>query len=73
MVQLWRAHVPGPLRQSDDGIVFRSDPRVVIDTSASGWYSQMTEYVAPLELRGRSLVYYCGNSFSGIGAAERAR
>ena len=33
----------------------------------------MTEYAMELELPGRSLLYYCGNEFSGIGAAERVR
>ena len=59
--------------ESEDGIVFRSDPRVVVPTSESGWDSGMTEYAMELELPGRSLLYYCGNEFSGIGAAERVR
>ena len=59
--------------ESDDGIRFEVDPKVVVETSESGWDSEMTEYVCTLEQSGRDLLFYCGNHFAGIGVAERLR
>jgi predicted GH43/DUF377 family glycosyl hydrolase len=59
--------------ESSDGIHFTPDPKVVVESSASGWDSKMTEYVCTLEQLDRDLLFYCGNQFSGIGVAERLK
>ncbi len=59
--------------ESSDGIHFESDPRVIVESSDSGWDSKMTEYVCTLEQPDRDLLFYCGNQFSGIGVAERMK
>ncbi len=59
--------------ESEDGIHFESDPRVIVETSESGWDSVMTEYVCTLEQSDRDLLFYCGNHFAGIGVAERLK
>ena len=59
--------------ESDDGIRFEPDPRVVVDVSESGWDSVMTEYTCLLETPDRDLLYYCGNRFAGIGVAEQLK
>jgi len=59
--------------ESDDGIHFEPDPNVVIDASESGWDAVMTEYPCLVEQPDRDLLYYCGDTFAGIGVAERRR
>jgi hypothetical protein len=59
--------------ESDDGVNFDIDPRVIVETSESGWDSEMTEYVCTLEQDERSLLFYCGNRFAGIGVAEQLK
>ena len=49
--------------ESKDGIVFRSDPRVIVPTSESGWDSEMTEYAMELELPGAACSTTAATSF----------
>ncbi|MBN18831.1 MAG: hypothetical protein CL758_05070 [Chloroflexi bacterium] len=57
--------------ESIDGINFKIDPKVVIDTSNEGWDSDMTEYVCTINEQERELLFYSGNNFSGIGVAKK--
>ena len=59
--------------ESRDGINFEVDPKVVVDASESGWDAVMTEYPCIVELPDRDLLYYCGDTFAGIGVAERRK
>ena len=59
--------------ESSDGIHFEVDPKIIVESSESGWDSDMTEYVCTLEQPDRDLLFYCGNQFSGIGVAERMK
>ena len=59
--------------ESRDGINFDIDPNVVVDASESGWDAVMTEYPCIVELPDRDLLYYCGDTFAGIGVAERRK
>ena len=56
--------------QSDDGVRFRWRPDPVIDVSPMGWDSEMTCYPFVLHLDGRTLMFYDGNDYAGIGVAE---
>ena len=60
--------------ESDDGIHFKWLPNPVVDVSASGWDSQMTCYPSVIHHEGpagpRTLMFYAGNDYAGIGAAE---
>jgi len=56
--------------ESVDGMHFSVAPDAVIPTSSDGWDSEMTCYVSRLALPDRTLLYYCGNGYAGIGAAE---
>jgi hypothetical protein len=56
--------------ESGDGIHFKWLPDPVLDVSPSGWDSEMTCYPCVVRLGGRTLMYYDGNGYSGIGAAE---
>lgn len=58
---------------SDNGVNWvRDDAQVGIDVSAAGWDSQMMASSQAIELDGRILLFYCGNSFGreGFGIAE---
>lgn len=59
--------------ESRDGLHFDVLPEAVIEPSPAGWDRDMTCYVSRLVLPERELLYYCGNTFAGIGAAERDR
>jgi len=58
--------------ESDDGIKWiRKDDEVGIDTSASGWDSEMIEYPFVIEYDKTKYIFYNGNEYgkSGIGYA----
>ena len=75
--ELWYNTAGGKYRlryaESRDGMHFDIDPNVVVDASESGWDSVMTEYPCIVELSDRDLLYYCGDTFAGIGVAERSK
>ncbi|PYV14205.1 MAG: hypothetical protein DMG07_12455 [Acidobacteria bacterium] len=56
--------------ESRDGIYFKWLPDPVLDVSATGWDSEMTCYPCVVHLGGRTLLFYDGNGYAGIGAAE---
>ncbi len=60
--------------ESADGIHFKWLPDAVVDVSESGWDSQMTCYPSVIRHQGpdgtRTLMFYAGNDYAGIGAAE---
>lgn len=57
--------------ESADGIRFKWWPEPVLDVSASGWDQEMTCYPSVLRLGQRTLMYYDGNQYAGIGVAEQ--
>ena len=61
------------MRKAATGSIFDIDPNVVVDASDSGWDAIMTEYPCIVELPDRDLLYYCGDTFAGIGVAERSK
>jgi hypothetical protein len=56
--------------ESEDGIHFKwlSDP--VLDVSSSGWDREMTCYPSVLHLKEGTFLYYSGDRYTGIGAAQ---
>jgi hypothetical protein len=59
--------------ESTDGIHFKWHPEPVLDVSPSGWDREMTCYPCVVRLGARTLMFYDGNEYSGIGAAELVR
>ena len=58
--------------ESPDGIHFKWWPEPVLDVSASGWDHTMVCYPSILHLEDRTLMYYAGDGYVGIGVAELA-
>ena len=56
--------------ESVDGIHFKWLPDPVLDVSTGGWDSEMTCYPCVLRLDRRTLMFYDGNNYAGIGVAE---
>lgn len=56
--------------ESPDGINFRWHPDPVVDVSAEGWDAEMTCYPSVVTVGGRTLMFYAGNGYTGIGVAE---
>lgn len=56
--------------ESSDGLNFRWHPDPVVDVSPDGWDSAMTCYPSVVNSDDRTLMYYSGNGYVGIGAAE---
>jgi len=64
--QYYRVHYA----ESADGIHFKWWPEPVLDVSVMGWDHEMTCYPSVLHLEGRTLMYYAGDRYAGIGVAE---
>lgn len=56
--------------ESPDGIHLRWSPEPVLDVSESGWDRTMTCYPSVLHIGDRTLLYYAGDGYASIGAAE---
>ena len=59
--------------RSADGVHFEWHPLPVVDVSDTGWDSEMTCYPFVIEHEGRTLMFYAGNDYAGIGVAELAQ
>lgn len=74
--KMWFSHKGDDYRfgyaESEDGIEWhRRDEYVGLDVSESGWDSEMIEYAAIVNYKGRSFMFYNGNDYGrgGIGLA----
>ena len=56
--------------ESPDGIYFKWLPDPVLDVSVSGWDDAMTCYPCIWHHGERTLMFYDGNNYAGIGVAE---
>ncbi|MBI3943616.1 MAG: hypothetical protein HY326_11440 [Chloroflexi bacterium] len=59
--------------ESPDGIYFNWLPEPVLDVSLSGWDHIMTCYPSVLSLEDRTLMFYDGDTYAGIGVAEMVK
>jgi len=59
-----------PTAESPDGIHFKWCPEPVLDVSGSAWDHTMACYPSILRIGNKTLMYYVGDDYAGIGVAE---
>lgn len=74
--QMWFSHAADGQHyrvhyaESRDGVYFTWDPTPAVDVSPNDWDSEMTCYPSVIDTAGGTYMFYDGNSYAGIGAAQ---